>query len=214
MAVRQRWALAAAAVLTEYNRRRHDLLGSAEPSEEALRRTRRTLGEWWGVESRHDLLRALNGLENGGHRAEFRRLAAALVVMGEEQRAALRERMKQDRLLAHRVALVEKHMAQLGRKSLAGWDYARFISLCGWGYLGGYLTESEAWARIMPVARLLQRTFDSWSDLGENYLIGREFWSPEETARTGDLIRVAYRRLLIDPKSPWNRYPWNTDLGG
>lgn len=27
-------------------------------------------------------------------------------------------------------------------------------------------------------------------------------------------VHKLYRRLLIDPKSPWNLYVWNTDLGG
>ena len=33
----------------------------------------------------------------------------------------------------------------------------------------------------MPAARALQSHFTSWRDLGENYLIGREFWSRSET---------------------------------
>ena len=78
----------------------------------------------------------------------------------------------------------------------------------------GYLTEDEAWDRIMPAARRLQRTFDSWKDLGENYLIGREFWSQEETERNGPLYREVYQHLLDDSASPWNRCAWNLDLTG
>lgn len=213
-AVEKRWALAASAMLTERNRHRHDLLGGAEQSDATVRATRRLLSEWWGVNNRDDLLRALKWIDDSGHRTEFERLLAKLTPMSAEQRADLHDKMKHDQVLAHRVSFVERHAARLGPKSLIGWDYTRFISLCRWGYLVGHLSEQEAWLRIMRAARLLQRTFDSWRDLGENYLIGREFWSPEETAQTGDLYRIAYRRLLIDSKSPWNLYPWNTDLGG
>src|SRR5947208_742465 len=47
------------------------------------------------------------------------------------------------------------HYPKLGKKSLLGWDYARYIALCRWGFLVGYLSEQEAWDKIMPVARLL-----------------------------------------------------------
>ena len=57
-----------------------------------------------------------------------------------------------------------------------------------------------------------QRIFDSWADLGENYLIGRKFWSFEQTRSNGYLYRQAYERLLHNPKSPWRRYGWDTHL--
>ena len=78
----------------------------------------------------------------------------------------------------------------------------------------GYLTEDEAWDLIMPGARKLQTTFDSWKDLGENYLIGREFWSQAETERNGLLYRQVYQRLLDDPASPWNQCAWDLNLKG
>jgi hypothetical protein len=88
----------------------------------------------------------------------------------------------------------------------------RYIALCRWGYLVGYLSEAEAWGLIMPAAQRLQRTFVSWDELGENYLIGRQFWSPDENRQNGHLHRETLRRLLGSPDSPWKRYPWNTRL--
>jgi hypothetical protein len=41
--------------------------------------------------------------------------------------------------------------------------------------------------KVLKAARLIQRTFGSWSELGQNYPIGREFWSPAETERNGHL---------------------------
>lgn len=117
-----------------------------------------------------------------------------------------------DPQLAHQVAVVRTHYTRLGKKSLLGWDYTRYVSLCRWGYLVGYLSEDEAWQRIMPKARELQEAFDSWADLGENYLIGREFWSLEETTNYGWLYRTAYQRLLTNPEGPWMRLPWKLDL--
>lgn len=100
--------------------------------------------------------------------------------------------------------MVQRYHERLGKKSLLGWDYSRYISLCRWRYPVGYLSREEAWDHIMPVARTLQNTFDSWQQLGENYLIGREFWSLEETRKNGHLYAAAYQKLLNDQGGPWN----------
>jgi hypothetical protein len=96
--------------------------------------------------------------------------------------------------------------------SISAWDYDRYVALCGWGYLAGYLSEDEAWQRIMPVARLLQKTFSSWEDLGRNHIVGREFWSWEQTQDRGSLTLQSYKKLLTDPSSPWVKLKWDLDL--
>jgi hypothetical protein len=92
------------------------------------------------------------------------------------------------------------------RSSLVGWDYCRYIMLCRWGYMVGFLTEDEVWRRIMPAARTLQGGFGSWAELGQDYLVGREFWSREETARTGQMYRDIEKWLVRDPRSPWKQF--------
>jgi hypothetical protein len=59
---------------------------------------------------------------------------------------------------------------------------------------------------------MAQGHFESWPDLGQNYLIGREFWSREEMRATGHLYRAAYRELTTHPASPWNRLTWYLPL--
>jgi hypothetical protein len=66
---------------------------------------------------------------------------------------------------------------------------------------------------MIPAARTLRYTFTSWRDLAENYVIGRQFWDPEEHVLTGHSYRKAPDRLLLDLDSPWNRVPWNVDFG-
>ena len=97
-------------------------------------------------------------------------------------------------------------------KSILGWDYARYVSLCGWGYVVGFMTEDEAWERIMPVAITLQDTFDSWEDLGRNHVLGREFWSWQSTQSRGELTKKAYKKLCTHTGSPWRRISWDLDL--
>ncbi len=189
------------------------MLGGREPAEENLKDIRQVLAEWWGITDKETLLDALTGVDERGHRGQFEKMGAAAEAMSGERFVELLAGAQRNEELSHRLQIVKQHYRRLGRKSLLGWDYARYVALCRWGYFLGYLTEDEAWERIMPVAAMLQETFESWKDLGENYLIGREFWSLSQTKRDGQLYRDAYQRLLTDPASPWIRYPWNTELG-
>jgi len=109
--------------------------------------------------------------------------------------------------------LTREHYQRYRRNSLVGWDYSRYIMLCRWGYMLGFLTEDQAWRWIMPVARTIQGGFRSWAELGDDYLAGREFWSHEEMERTGKIYRDIDRWLLQDPRSAWIRLPWRMELG-
>jgi hypothetical protein len=65
----------------------------------------------------------------------------------------------------------------------------------------------------LPAALRLQQTFDSWPDLESDFLIGREYWSDEQTQQTGDKFQSNYERFTADHSSPWNQNPWTRDLG-
>ena len=132
--------------------------------------------------------------------------------MSKEQYEKLVEEKSRDKEKLYEILIAKEYYEKLGEKSLLGWDYTRYICLCRWGYLVGYISEEEAWERIMPVAEMLQKKFDSWEDLGRNYLIGRRFWSYQYTQEGGDLYEDAFQRLLDMRSSPWNKYPWDMDL--
>jgi hypothetical protein len=207
------WALATTAVLTESNRRRHDLLGGCERTPAEIKVWRNSLVKWWGVHNRDDLLDTLKWIEDGGHRKEFDKIAAFLSSVTPETLAEIRRQAAtRDPSVINKIEIVIKYKDEFGKKSIIAWDYDRYISLCGWGYIAGYLSEEEAWRKIMPAARLLQNTFDSWRDLGMNHVVGREFWSFEETRRKGAYTRQCYERLLTNPSSPWVRLKWNLNL--
>lgn len=208
------WALATSAILFERNRDSHELLAGAPRTDFHVQRTRELLSEWWGVETRADLLDTLRWLERGGHRARFNRLAAAVDWLDwlDPRLVDWAAVLILPADLDHQVGVVRRHHQALGDKSILGWDYSRYVALCRWGYAAELLTEEEAWRCIMPAARALQSHFTSWTDLGENYLIGREFWSLSQTRRSGDLYRATYQTLISYPGSPWNRHPWGLKL--
>jgi hypothetical protein len=206
------WALATCAILTESNRRNHNLLGGCERSPKEIEGWKKSLKKWWGVRNMHDLLETLYWIKKGGHRKQFDGIAENLSTANLVQIADLRKQFADDPSFNNRIDVVLKHKDEFGPKSITAWDYARYVSLCGWGYIAGYLTEEEAWKKIMPAAKVLQKTFDSWEDLGKNHVIGREFWSLKHTQRKGELTRKCYNRLLTEPSSPWRKLPWDLNL--
>lgn len=208
----KKWALATCAILAESNSDRHGILGGCERTPKNIERWKKSLREWWNVHDRADLLRTLEWIENGGHRRDFDKFGAYVSSLSPASLEEMRNKVGQRIETRNKIDIAVRHYAQLGPKSITGWDYGRYVSLCGWGYVVGYLSEDEAWRRIMPVARTLQKTFDSWEDLGKNYLIGRQFWSHKQTDNHGDEMTRVYRKLCAEQISPWHLYPWRLDL--
>jgi hypothetical protein len=210
---RQAWALACAAVLTERNHSRHDLLGTKYRTQKNIRDCKRFLVvTGWDIKNQADLLDSLTWVDNGGHRKDFKRWGQKVRTLTDEEYRKLLVEHRTDVEILNRIKVAAQYYDALGDKGLFGWDYSRYICLCRWGYMAGYLSEEQAWKKIMPVAKLIQSKFDSWQDLGQNYLIGRQFWSYEETKIWGYQYEDACLRLLDMPSSPWNKLPWDMDL--
>jgi Protein of unknown function (DUF1266) len=207
------WALGCAAVLTERNHDSHTLLAGDELTEESRVATQKLLSGAWGVNSRAELFDTLASLDEKGHRADFAKIGRVIWPLSQEIYEGFLAG-EDDPEVINKMRVAREYYVQLGHKSLHGWDYSRAICLCRWAYTVGYLSEEEAWERILPMARLLQTIFDSWEDLGQNYLIGRRFWSCEDTNEDGWRYEDAVQRLLDMRDSPWNQQPWDLDLSG
>ncbi len=208
---RREWALGCAAVLTERNHDNHTLLGGCHLSAGNKADKKRLLSGAWGIDSREEFFETLKWIDEGGHRSRFEAAGCLIAPLTERRFRALLAR-ESDPEMCNKLRVARRYYRQLGEKSLYGWDYSRAICLCRWAYVAGYIDEKEAWERIMPMAILLQEKFDSWEDLGRNYLIGRQFWSFEQTQEDGWRCEDAFQRLLDMRSSPWNRYPWEMRL--
>jgi hypothetical protein len=125
------------------------------------------LSQWWSVQDRSSLLNTLDWLQFAGHREDFEKLGRQVDPLSDTQFK------KAETAIAAKLALAgdgngvtpfevaRKYHRSLSGKSLLGWDLIRYIALCRWGYLVGYLSEAEAWDHIMPAALRLQQTFGS-----------------------------------------------------
>jgi hypothetical protein len=206
------WALGCAAVLTERNHDSHILLGGCGLSAKDIKEKTEILSEAWGIDSREDLFETLERIDSSGHRTKFQMWGSYVWSLSEEEYKQVLASKTNDEQTQQYIRIARQYYEQLGEKGLYGWDYSRYIRLCRWGYVAGYISEQEAWQKIMPVARMLQNKFDSWSDLGHNYLIGRQFWSGEQSERNGWEFDDAFQRLCDMRSSPWNRFDWDMDL--
>lgn len=207
------WAIACEGVLSERNHERLDTLATHQITEIYVNFERSQLDEGWGIKNKKELIGILSWLETEGHRKSFDKAAKTVADLNDEQFNALVAADSNDKEKTHKLLIVREFSRQLGSKSILAWDYCRYIFLCRWGYGIGLISEQEAWDRIMPVAQKLQNTFDSWEDIGCNYLIGRQYWSYKESMEDGNRCEDAVQRLVDIPSSPWNKYPWKMDLG-
>jgi hypothetical protein len=206
------WALATTAIIFEFNRHRHDLLAGIAATADGQDVGKKVLADAWGVNNHDELLETLKWLQFEGHRTDFEELGTRVDALNERQIATIEAAAQRNPQGLNQIEIARKNHSELGQKGILAWDLIRYIALCRWGYLAGYLSDAEAWDHIMPAALRLQQTFYSWQDLQSDFLIGREYWSLQQTQTNGERFRAIYDRFLQDQNSPWNTNPWQLDL--
>ena len=79
------------------------------------------------------------------------------------------------------------------------------------GLQRGLVHREGGLVRIIPAARLLQASYSSWDEYAADYLLGRYFWAPDETAEMEHIRYII--GLLESPTGLWSAIPWNESLG-
>lgn len=211
--MKYQWAIACSAVLFSQNRRGLHSLRGGIPSPEHSEAEKSRLVSWWGIHSRQDLLDTLKQQETGGHNRSWFRIKRMLDSK-QGQKLTWQETIldRDAEEASNRVELVEAYGKQFGDRGLMAWDLCRNICLIRWGYDVGFLTEDECYSMMMPYARKLQANYTSWQQLGQEYLVGRNFWSKTEYENGREKTDEAMVRLLHLPTSPWVKLPWDTKL--
>ncbi|MFE1948933.1 DUF1266 domain-containing protein [Streptomyces sp. NPDC059524] len=109
--------------------------------------------------------------------------------------------------------------ARYGVEPLA-WDIALYTDITRRGFGCGLLDEADAWNLLRNVVPQLARTYDSWQEYAEDYLLGRRIWREDLSGRASSpqslpapqSVADAHVAALLDPadrKSPWNLVPWD-----
>lgn len=207
-------AMAFGAILASFN---GDAAVTLSKDADPIRR-QETLAKWWDVHSREELLALLDRIVDGknGHRATF--------LLTQEKFKHLSPGMLWPTILGlakagddiEDLVFVASYMHTPGGKCLAltAWDFGRYINLCRWGWDAGYLSEPEVWERVIPVARLLQKSYSSWPEYASDYMRGREYYSASATRENGARMQEIVNLLLVErPNGVWGNIPWEESLG-
>jgi hypothetical protein len=211
------WAIACVSLIASSIDESHSTLATAEPpTEKRVRNAKKNL-HGWGVNDEQAFFEVLNWVDKSGTSSEWNLVEVA----ANKPDDGVKKTVEQiDPALPHHLRLYLKCKDKVGKRSLLAFDYIRKIEMCRWAYMCGWLDEQEAWNLIMPAAKKLQQNYTSWKDLGENYLIGREFNAEEYTndmtedplSDNDDEYVDNLHRLLTEPLSPWLILKWNTPV--
>lgn len=213
----QKWAIALTGIMTEANYDSFTTLNSDDLNEENKNDYKRMLTRDWGVSSREDLLTTLSKMEKDGHTTELI-LCQKIINDNEIENIGFNIfaiinkynlTSKQYNYLKFTIA----NWSIFNNKNILVWDLGRNIALCRWGFDCGYLTEEEAWTKIMYYAKIIQPMYTNWKEYGFDYYMGRVFWASGFGSDVDYLIKTdpLYRTLISDT-GYWNTLTWNINL--
>jgi ankyrin repeat protein len=200
------WALAVGAIYAQTNGGNPQMLGYDNP--ETVDEMRKSLKDDWDIKDKTSFLSELDSLRKTGHRTDYQ--AGGILLAGLSD-ADFGEKLlgKSDKEQVEAKTIRASYLKWKERSGLA-WDLCRAANLINFGFHAGYITEAEAWPLLMDNARQVQTSFKSWQEMSDNFLDGREVW-----ANGVETKFTACAQLLSNPRdanSPWNQYPWLTDL--
>ena len=194
---------------------------------------RQLLADWWDVHNKEDLLKELQQLIDKGHRDAFNRthdvlreISAPFVLPVLElgipatttNGTPLLEKAKDRDEFERRLVVLyflSKNPVFVNYKPtpyLTAWDLGRYINVCEFGFRAGYLTEPEAWDLILPVARRIQLSFNSWEEFAQDYIMGRTYWWASRMRQDGSECNQVVDTLL-SKNGAWDLISWNASLG-
>jgi hypothetical protein len=208
------WLLAASAIIA---RRNGESLNSLDSGVSVIP-VEQLLIEWWGIYDRKDALETLEWLKNEGHTAQYDSilLIEKQIAQTDKEYNIKKERIirfvnsDQDKETIEYLAdFVWNNKNKLENKKLYAWDYIRLINVARWSFTVGYISEEEAWQYMLLAGKKLQSRYESWSEIGEHYLLGRTFW---KASAYHPEFEENIKWLTNNPKSPWNTIPWSTVL--
>ncbi|MHB0976458.1 MAG: DUF1266 domain-containing protein [Candidatus Aquicultorales bacterium] len=203
----KKWIPAAGAVLAKMNKDDPATMETKIPRYVV----KRLLNEWWDIDDHDSAVKTIQWLTEEGHTKTFQALYSEIKGMDDVAFAAKRQSILKDHGSrgAKRADILRLNASTIEEKGLAAWDHGRVIFVSRMSLAAGYISESEAWSASANSARILQKTYDSWADFSENYLMGRSLWGPEDNPAPAEL---SVDWLLSNQSSPWRTIPWDTPL--
>jgi len=212
----QLWAIGLAGIMTERNQSNHTTLNFLPMNSGNRRIWLTVLRRDYGITNKRGLLNTLDNMELNGHAGILRSIQKIIIdSMDEEGNISTTEIFnKLNSRDANYLRFTIINWDLYRNRDIMVWDLGRNISLCRWGYEVGFLTEEEAWDKIMYYANLIKPLYNSWEEYGYDYFLGRVFWSSgfgDEDNSITDTYR--WYNYLISESGYWHNLKWGTSPG-
>ena len=207
----QLWAIALSGIMTELNNDTHLTLKSRYFSGKKI--YLEVLKRDWEINNKDELLETLDSLEKGGHTASFN-LIKKLIIEDKGDIEKILEKYQLEDYEINRLMFTLANWHIYENMTIRSWDFGRSIALCRWGYDVGFLTEKEAWEKIMYYAKQIQPLYGSWDEYGFSYFGGRLFWASSAGSVVDDYITKTsevYNRLISE-SGYWHSLRWDIKL--
>jgi hypothetical protein len=213
----QLWAIALTGIMTERNKSNYHTLNSSEMNERNKNMWLEVLKRDWGINNRDELLQTLDKMEHDGHANDLKYIQRIITEIVEEKESfyiiAVYNKYQLNSKQYNYLKFTVINWNVFNERSILAWDLGRNIALCRWGYDVGFLTEEEAWEKIMYYAKLIQPLYNSWEEYGYDYYMGRVFWASgfgEDMAYLLETYQL-YQKLMGE-SGYWHNLEWNIDL--
>jgi hypothetical protein len=212
----QLWAISLTGIMTERNGSNRSTLNADEINEGNINKWLDVLKRDWEINNREELLNTLETMENSGHASALKYIKQIIeeTMNQQEQSFSIFDIYNKYRLSQryyNYLKFIFINWNIFNDQTILAWDLGRNISLCRWGYEVGFLTEEEAWEKIMYYAGKIQSLYNSWDEYGYDYYIGRVFWGSGFGEDINYLTQTdsIYKKLIA---GYWSHIDWYTDL--
>jgi ankyrin repeat protein len=203
----QLWAIAAGGILARMTDDRFDTIENSFNADIATK----ILNEGWDITDHTSAVDRIVWLQTEGQSKDFMETHKLLSNLDNSAYAKLVNEQMQtgDKMMVAQMDVVRRHGAKTGFKGLTAWDQGRLIYVTRLSCTAKYLSTEECLSYIMTAAQTLQKTYTSWHEMAEHYMLGHKFWSPQVN---DTYLKDTVRWLEEDRASPWQKLSWKTDL--
>lgn len=196
------WFNATYAPLTYSNGWDWRLVAGLEPTEENIELSKSLLLTSWDVKDRESALETVNSLIEGGHRARCREYMEELKENGlmdvsEEEFiiGLLGTELEGDP--GRYVIAYSMYQEGIDPDYITAWDLCRVNQLYADYYLCGYMDYEEAMDASLKNSLILQKTYDSWEEMMDAYMMGYQFWQGDLAASDDSSTMTRYRNYQL-----------------
>ena len=171
------------------------------------------LKDWWGITTKDELENTLYWLLNGGHNSEL--LDEYFELNLENYTSTTNNYNTEEKIINQ---IIFEAYSRYGNKAILGWDLSRAMQIIASAYIAEYYTYEEAMDKSLSIAKLIQKSFNSWEELVNSYLLGHKYWfhSNFQTENvhyknTPEYREKIYAQIKSFKISPYT-IPWNLKL--